>query len=108
MATVTNLPTAEEVRQYLGIDYDDDPVVNANVQRALSSAVAYLHGAVGEGVEDVLAGDARVKELILAYSDEFYSERGASAKAANATCAHIASVELQLRLEFRRAQEANA
>lgn len=98
------LPTIEEALAYMGIDYADE-VVTVNANRALKSAVAYLHGTVGADVEEYLPDDARVTELVLIYTDDFYSGRGVSAKVSNATRRLVANTELQLRLELRRAKE---
>ena len=97
------MPTIEEALQYLGIDYAD-ALVTANVSRALNTAQKILHGAVGEDVETYLKDDSRTKELILIYLDDLYSERGMSAKTSNARRHLIADMELQLRLELRRAK----
>ena len=100
------MPTIEEALAYMGIDYADD-VVTANANRSLAAAVGYLHGSVGKDVENYLPDDARVAELVLIYTDDFYSNRGGvSAKLSNATRRLVASTELQLRLELQRAKEA--
>lgn len=101
------MPTIEEALEYLGIDYADE-VVTANVRRALEAAKAHLRGAVGADVEEHLPNDARVSELVLAYTDDLYSERGVSAKLSNATRRLVENMELQLRLELRRAKEGSS
>lgn len=98
------MPTLEEALQYLGIDYDDD-MVKANVNRALSTAQQVLYGAVGRDVEVYLPNDPRIKELVLMYLDDLYSERGASAKVSGAVRRLVFDMELQLRLELRQAKE---
>lgn len=98
------MPTIDEALQYLGIDYADD-MVTANVTRALATAEKVLRGAVGEDVETYLPGDPRVAELVLIYLDDLYSDRGVSAKVTGATRRLVADMELQLRLELRRAKE---
>lgn len=98
--------TKTEALQHLGIDYED-AAVTANVDRALKAAVKTLEGAVGEGLDEYLPDDPRVVELTLIYLDDLYSERGvASTKVNNATRRLVADMELQLRLELRRAKEA--
>lgn len=99
------VPTIDEALEYLGIDYADE-MVTANVQRALNAAQKVLHGAVGEAAEEVLPGDARIDSLVLIYTDDLYSEHGVSAKVSAATRRIVADMELQLRLEYRRAKEA--
>ena len=99
------MPTLEDALAYLGIDYADS-VINANVGRALATAAKILHGAVGADVLDYLPEDARVKELVLIYTEDLYSQRGLSAKVSNATRRLVTDMELQLRLELRQAKEA--
>lgn len=99
------MPTLNEALQYLGIDYDDD-MVTANVNRALTTAEVILRGTVGNDVETYLPDDPRVKELVLIYLDDLYSDRGVNAKVSGATRRLVADMELQLRLELRRAKEA--
>lgn len=101
------MPTLSDALNYMGIDYAD-AMVNANVQRALDAAKRYLKGAVGEDIEKLLPDDERVKELVLMYTDDLYSERGVSAKVSGATRKLAADMELQLRLELVRAREAAA
>lgn len=98
------MPTLNEALQYLGIDYDDD-MVTANVNRALTTAEVILRGTVGNDVETYLSDDPRVKELVLIYLDDLYSDRGVNAKVSGATRRLVADMELQLRLELRRAKE---
>lgn len=101
------MPTIEEALQYLGIDYADD-MVTTNVTRALNTARKMLHGAVGEDIETYLPNDARAKELVLIYLDDLYSERGLSAKTNNSVRRMVADMEMQLRLELRRAKGCKA
>ena len=101
------MPTLAEALNYMGIDYAD-AMDSANAQRALDAAKRYLKGAVGDDVFELLPGDERVKELVLMYTDDLYSERGVSAKVSGATRKLAADMELQLRLELRRAREAEA
>lgn len=98
------MPTLEEARIYLGIDYADD-VVDLNILRALTDAAAYLESAVGEDIQKYLPDNPKVDRLILAYAQDLYDERGTSAKAGNAKREMIHSMELQLRLELARARE---
>ena len=94
--------TLDMARQYLGIDVDDDPMINANLSRALTTAQQLVRSGVGENVESVFPGDPRVDELILAYTADLFNGRSASAKAENAIARHIDTLEWQLRLEYRR------
>lgn len=99
------MPTLQEALQYLGIDYADD-VITANVERAMRTAVATLHGSVGEDIESFMPDDPRTKELVLLYLDDLYSNRGLSNKAIGSQRRLIADMEWQLRLELRQLKEA--
>ena len=98
------MPTTQEALEHLGIDYED-VAVTANVNKALDAAKHILYGAVGEDVETYLPDDPRVKELVLIYTDDLYSDRGVvSSKASNATRRLVADMEQQLRLSLSRAK----
>ena len=99
------MPTINEALQHLGIDYSDE-MVTANVQRALASAKRRVQGAIGDDVETYLPNDERVVQLVLLYTQENYDARDASAKEINARRRLTDDLELQLRLELRRAKEA--
>jgi uncharacterized protein (DUF1499 family) len=99
------MPTIDEALQHLGIDYADE-MVTANVQRALASARRRVLGAVGDDVETYLPDDERVVQLVLLYTQENYDARDASAKEINARRRLTDDLELQLRLELRRAKAA--
>lgn len=99
------MPTVEEALLYLSIDYADE-VVTANVKRALETAKKLVHGSVGEDVEELMPNDSRVKELVLLYADDLYSNRGLSNKAIGSQRRLIADMEWQLRLELRQLREA--
>jgi hypothetical protein len=98
------MPTTEDALAYMGIDYADD-LIRKNVTRALATATQVLHGAVGEDVETLMPGDSRVRELVLIYTDDLYSERGVSAKVSGATRRLVADMVLQLQLELRALRE---
>ena len=98
------MPTYEDALAYLGIDYPDD-LIKKNVNRALNSAVKWLHGAVGEDVETLMPADSRVSELVLIIMDDLYSEKGVSAKVSGATRRTVADMVLQLQLELRQLRE---
>ncbi len=97
--------TIDEALQHLGIDYADE-MVTANVQRALASAHRRMLGAVGDDVETYLPDDERVEQLVLLYTQENYDARDASAKEINARRRLTDDLEMQLRLELRRAKAA--
>ena len=98
------MPTFDEVLDYLGLDYVDDVITN-NVQRAMATAARTLRGAVGSDVEQLMPDDERVKELVLIYTDDLYSNRGVSAKVSAATRHLVQTMELQLKMELRKMRE---
>lgn len=100
------IPTTQEAMDYLGLDFQDDTMVQANVARAVRTATQILYGAVGEDVEQYLPDDPRTAELILIFTDDLYSDRGVSAKVSNATRRLVADMEMQLRFELLIAREA--
>ena len=64
------MPTLDEVKDYLGIDYDDN-VSKRNIERYIEVADSYLKGAIGDYPED----DERVKQLALFVIEDLY-DRG--------------------------------
>lgn len=100
--------TINEAAQHIGIDYLDDGMTVANLQRALDSAIYRLYGSVGRDVELYLGGDPRVKQLVLIYTEEIYDNHPGSAKQ-DAAKNHLRdNLELQLRLELRTLKEGGA
>ena len=97
--------TINDAAQHIGIDYLDDGMTAANLQRALDSAIYRLYGAVGRDVETYLEGDPRVDQLVLIYTEEGYDNHPGSAKQ-DAAKNHLRdNLELQLRLELRTLRE---
>lgn len=64
------MPTIEDVKNYLGIDFDDN-VSNRNIERFIKVAESYLKGAIG----NLPANDERVKQLALFIIEDLY-DRG--------------------------------
>lgn len=89
---------AQDVLDYLGIDYADK-MVNANVNLAISTADAYLKGAVGA---DYPVEDPRAKELALIFIADLYDNRGMLEKTSTNVRRLVDDFLLQLRLELRR------
>lgn len=73
------MPTIEEVKDYLGIDFDDD-VSNRNINRYIKVAKNYLEGAISKLPEN----DERVKQLTLFIIEELY-DRGSYSVKENST-----------------------
>lgn len=97
--------TINEAAQHIGLDYLDDAMTRANLQRALDSAIYRLYGAVGRDVETYLGSDPRVDQLVLIYTEEAYDNHPGSAKQ-DAAKNHLRdNLELQLRLELRTLRE---
>lgn len=101
------MPNYEDALVHLGIDYPDENIKKIVMQK-LAAAVATVQGAVGADVDLLLPDDPRVKELVLTYLDDLYSNRGMSAKVSNAVRLSMASMELQLRMELRQLREEAA
>ena len=97
--------TIHEAAQHIGIDYLDDEMTMANLQRALDSAIYRLYGAVGRDVETYLEGDPRAVQLVLIYTEEAYDNHPGSAKQDAAKNHLRENLELQLRLELRTLRE---
>ena len=98
--------TLNDAARYIGIDYLDDGMTAANLQRALDSSIYRLYGAVGRDVETYLEGDHRVDQLVLIYTEEAYDNHPGSAKQ-DAAKNHLRdNLELQLLLELRTLREA--
>lgn len=95
------MPTVEEVKAYLGIDYADD-MVTRNIERSIQTADAYLKGSIGK---DYPAEDPRVKELALIFISDLYDNRGMIEKTAGNVRRLVDDMCLQLRLELSRASE---
>lgn len=102
--------TLQDAYYHLGIDYYDDTMTAANVQRALNAATKRMEGAVGADARQYLPDDDRIDQLVLLYTAENYDARNAacnaSAKESNAHRRLTADLELQIKLELRRAKEA--
>lgn len=97
--------TIHEAAQHIGIDYLDDEMTVANLQRALDSSIYRLYGAVGRDVKTYLENDPRVDMLVLIYTEEAYDNHPGSAKQ-DAAKNHLRdNLELQLRLELRTLKE---
>lgn len=73
------MPTLQEVKDYLGIDFDDN-VSDRNITRFIDLAESYLKGAISNLPED----DERVKQLALFIIEELY-DRGSYSVKENST-----------------------
>ena len=73
------MPTLIEVKDYLGIDYDDI-VSDRNILRYISVAKSYLEGAI----DNLPESDERVKQLALFVIEDLY-DRGSYSVKENST-----------------------
>ena len=102
--------TFNDALNHLGYDIEmADAAVIKQVTAELDEARAYLQGAVGADIFDLMSDDPRVDILLKAYLDDLHDDRGTtSAKANNAKRDMIHSTEQQLRLELVRKREEAA
>lgn len=91
------MPTIEEVKDYLGIDFDDD-VSNRNIQRYTAVAESYLKGAIGNLPSD----DERVKQLALFIIEDLYDRSSYKVKESAALEKMKNDFILQLQCEIRK------
>lgn len=70
------MPTIDEIKDYLGIDYDDD-VSNRNIKKYMSVADSWLKGAIGENYP---RNDERAKQLALFVIEDLYDRGSYSVK----------------------------
>ena len=90
------MPTLEEVKDYLGIDFED-VVSNRNIQRYINVAESYLKGAISNLPTD----DERVKQLALFIIEDLY-DRGSYSMKENSTLEKMKNdFILQLQCEGR-------
>jgi hypothetical protein len=89
----------------MGIDYDDT-VINANLERSLKTADAFLMGSIGV---DYPKDDPRAEELILIVAAELYDNRGLmlSNSISNTVRRIVDDFSLQLRLEMAIQKESD-
>ena len=93
--------SADELKDYLGIDYAD-AMVDRNINRAIKGADAYLKGAIGKNYP---VDDPRAKELALIVGSDLYEKRGLNDTVSGNTRKLVADFSLQLRLELRRTEK---
>ena len=88
------MPNLEEIKQELGIDYDDD---DRKLIRYINVADAWLEGAIGE----YNSNDERVKQLALLIIEDLY-DRNANSVKENATIQKLKNdFIMQLQCEAR-------
>lgn len=94
--------TLEDVKDYLGIDYEDEQVTR-NLERKIKVADKMLIGALGKNYPQE---DERVHEVMLMVIDDLYSNRGINDdKVSRNTRRLFEDFLLQIRLEMREKGE---
>lgn len=88
----------QEVKDYLGIDYDDD-MVNRRLNNLIKVAESFLKGAVGKSFD---REDARAKELALVVISDLYDNHDLHDKVSYNIRRLINDFALQLQMEARR------
>lgn len=89
----------KEVTDYLGIDYEDEPIRN-RLNHLIKVSERYLEGALGR---DYPKEDERVKELALIIISDLYDNHDMSEKVSGNVRKLVLDFSLQIKLEMRRA-----
>ena len=92
------MPTYEEVKDYLGIDYDDEKS-KRNIDRYIKVAKKYLDSAIDNF--DDLRRDERVKQLALFIIEDLYDRKATSIKENSSIVKLKNSILTQLQCEGR-------
>jgi hypothetical protein len=92
------LITVGELRDFLGIDYEDE-MVDANIQLCINSALAWADGGVCRNFEDLFGGDARARQLMLVVAGDFYNNRDYEGKYSGLRSRLITDIVTQLKVE---------
>lgn len=92
------MPIYEEVKDYLGIDYDDEKS-KRNIERSIKVAKKYLEGAIDNF--DDLRRDERVKQLALFVIEDLYDRKATSVKENSSIVKLKNSILTQLQCEGR-------
>ena len=74
------MPTIEEIKDYLGIDFTDE-VTDRNLNRLIKVADSYLKGSIGD---EYPKDDERTKQLVLFIVEDLY-DRGSYSVKENST-----------------------
>lgn len=90
--------TAQDVKDYLGIDYTDD-ATDRLISKMLLTADAYMNGALGAGYP---ADDERVQMVSKIIISDLFDHRELSDKVSGATRRLVDSMLMQVRLEMRQ------
>lgn len=89
----------QAVRDYLGIEEENDAVINRNIERQCAAADRYLQSAIHKNYD---RDDPRAKELAVMVVAELYDNRGIISSRADAAFRRIAREFMQqMRLEMQ-------
>lgn len=91
------MPTEQDVKDYLGIDYED-AATNRRIAQLIAAADKYLIGSLGAGYP---RDDPRVRELALLVIADLYDNTELAPKEEQQIRRIVESMSLQLRLEMR-------
>ena len=94
--------TAQDVKDYLGIDYTDD-ATDRLISKMLLTADAYMKGALGASYP---ADDERVQMVAKIIISDLFDHRDLSNKVSGATRRLVDSMLMQVRLEMRSAGDS--
>ncbi|MBR0575686.1 head-tail connector protein [Proteiniclasticum sp. BAD-10] len=95
------MPTLQDVKDYLGIDYMD-AATDRRLTQIISVANKYLEGSLGTGFP---TEDPRVKELALIVIADLYDNHTLNEKVAGNIRRLVEDFSLQIRLDMRTAGE---
>lgn len=73
------MPTEQEVKDYLGIDYSDT-MSTRSIARYIKVADAWLKGAISDDYDEKYDGDERVKQLALFIIEDLYDRKSYTVK----------------------------
>ena len=92
---MAEIVTAQEVKDYIGIDYTDTQTDN-NINRICKTTDAYLKGSLGDEYD---VTDPKAKELALIVASDLYDNRGMNEKVSPTVRKLVSDFMFQLRLE---------
>ena len=88
----------QEVKDYLGIDFEDDSI-DRRLNNLIKVSDSYLKGSLGE---NYLVDDYRVKELALIVISDLYDNHDFSEKVSNNVRRLVNDFSMQVKLEMKR------
>ncbi len=91
------MPTLQDAKDYLGIDYTD-AATDRRVTQTISVAERFLEGSLGVGFPQ---DDPRVKELALIVIGDLYDNHSMTEKLSHTTRKIVQDFSLQIRLDMR-------